>query len=73
VSKGVEDGHRLLALQAGHPRKSWKAVLGVAHPQGIEELGMAGRGKTLGTQKYLNFAFDLKLFLANIGVEYCGV
>jgi hypothetical protein len=36
VSKGVEDGHRPPTLQADHPRKGWKAILGVAHPQGIE-------------------------------------
>jgi hypothetical protein len=47
VSKGVEDGHRPLALLAGHTRKGRKAVSGMAHPQGVEGLGMAGPGETL--------------------------
>jgi hypothetical protein len=34
VSKGEEDGRRSPALRAGHPPNG-KAVLGVAHPQGV--------------------------------------
>jgi hypothetical protein len=49
VSKAVEEGCRLPALQAGHPRNGRKAVLGVAHPQGIEGSGKGGSGKTLGS------------------------
>jgi hypothetical protein len=49
VSKGVEDGRRPLALWAGHPRNSHKAVLGVVHPQGVEGSGMAGSGEILGS------------------------
>jgi hypothetical protein len=49
VSKGVEDGRRLPALQVGHPRNSHKAVSGVSRPQGIDWLGMAGLGETLGS------------------------
>jgi hypothetical protein len=45
VSKGVEDGRRPPAVRAGHR----KAVLGVARPQGVEGLGVAGPGKTLGS------------------------
>jgi hypothetical protein len=48
VSKGVEDGCLPPALQEGHPRNGCKPVLGVAHPQGIEGLGMVGPGETLG-------------------------
>jgi hypothetical protein len=32
----------------GLPRNGLKAVLGVARPQGVEGLGMAGPGETLG-------------------------
>jgi hypothetical protein len=46
VSKGVEDGRR---LQAGHPINTLKTVLGVARPQGIEGLGMAGPSQTSGS------------------------
>tara|TARA_B110001454_G_scaffold208706_1_gene221486 strand:+ start:311 stop:571 length:261 start_codon:yes stop_codon:yes gene_type:complete len=49
VSKGVEDGCRLPTLQAGRPRNRHKAVLGVAHPQGIKGLSIAGQGETLGS------------------------
>jgi hypothetical protein len=31
----------------GHPRNSFKAVLGVARPQGVEGLGMAAPCETL--------------------------
>jgi hypothetical protein len=41
VSKGVEDSRRMPSLRAGHAQNSCKAVLGVAHPQGLEESGMA--------------------------------
>jgi hypothetical protein len=41
VSKRVEDGCRPTALRAGR-----KAVYGVARPQGIEGLGMAGPSDT---------------------------
>jgi hypothetical protein len=33
VSKRVEDGRRVPALWASHPRNGCMAVLGVAHPQ----------------------------------------
>jgi hypothetical protein len=49
VPKGVEDGCRLPVLQAGHPRNGCKAVSGVARLQGVEGLGMAGLGETLGS------------------------
>jgi hypothetical protein len=49
VSKRVEDGRRPLALRAGHLRNDCKVVLGVARPQGVERLGMAGPGETLGS------------------------
>jgi hypothetical protein len=39
VSKGVEDGHRPLALRVGHPQNGRK---------GVEGPGMAGPGETLG-------------------------
>jgi hypothetical protein len=42
VSKKVEDGRRSPALWEG-----CKAVLGVAHPHGVEGLGMAGPSETL--------------------------
>jgi hypothetical protein len=47
VSKGVEDGQRPPALQ-------------VARPQGIEGLGMAGPGETLGSPCHKNphFSYD---------------
>jgi hypothetical protein len=35
VSNGVEDSHRLPALQMGHPWSTLKTVSGVARPQGI--------------------------------------
>jgi hypothetical protein len=47
VSKGVEDGRRLPALQASYPRNDHKAVSRVACPQGIEQSRMAGLGETL--------------------------
>jgi hypothetical protein len=48
VSKGVEDGRRPTALQAGHPRNNHKAILGLVHPQGMK--GWAWRqGETLGS------------------------
>jgi hypothetical protein len=37
VSKGVKDGHRPPALQAGHPRDGCKAVLGVARVKNFRE------------------------------------
>jgi hypothetical protein len=47
---GVEDGRRLPAqrgpARAGPPGDSGKAILGVAHLQGIEALGMVGPGET---------------------------
>jgi hypothetical protein len=49
VSKGVKDGCRPPALQAGHPRNAHKAVLGVAYPQGVEGSGMVSPGETLGS------------------------
>jgi hypothetical protein len=49
VSKGEEDGQKPPALQAGHPTNGRKAVWGVARPQGIEGLGMAGPHETLGS------------------------
>jgi hypothetical protein len=48
VSKGEEDARRLTALQAGHPPNGRKGVWGVARPQGVEGLGMARPGETLG-------------------------
>jgi hypothetical protein len=43
VSKGVEDGRRLLTLCVGYPINGRLAVLGVARPRGgIEASGMAG-------------------------------
>jgi hypothetical protein len=38
--QGVENGRKMLALRVGHPQ--------VARPQGTEEKGMEGPGKTLG-------------------------
>jgi hypothetical protein len=49
VSKEVEDSRRPSALRAGHPRNNRKAVSGVAHPQGVERLGMVSPGETLGS------------------------
>jgi hypothetical protein len=49
VSKGVEDGRRLLAWSAGHPWNGSNAISGVACPQGIDGLGMANPGETLGS------------------------
>jgi hypothetical protein len=49
VFKGVDDGCRPPALQAGHPRNSHEAVSGVAHLQGVEGLSMVGLGETLGS------------------------
>jgi hypothetical protein len=51
VSQGVEDSRRLLGARAagGSPLRGHKTVSGVARPQGVEELGMAGRGETLGS------------------------
>jgi hypothetical protein len=49
VFKGVKDGSRLPALQAGHPRKGRKTVLGVTRPQAVEGSGMASPGETLGS------------------------
>jgi hypothetical protein len=49
VYKGVEDGHRLPVLRAGHPQNGHKAISGVACPPGIEGLGMAGPAETLGS------------------------
>jgi hypothetical protein len=49
VPKGVSDGRRSPALRAGHPRNGHKAVSGMAHPQPVEGLGMAGPGQTLGS------------------------
>jgi hypothetical protein len=46
VSKGVEDGRRPPTLQTGHTSNGRKAVSGVARPQHIEGLGMAGPGET---------------------------
>jgi hypothetical protein len=42
VSKGVEEESRLPTLRVDH-------LSGVARPQGIERLGMAGLGETLGS------------------------
>jgi hypothetical protein len=49
VSKGVENGRRLPNLRAGYPYNSCKAISWVASSQGIDEIGMAGPGKTLGS------------------------
>jgi hypothetical protein len=49
VSKRVEDGRRLPALQAGHPRNGRVVISGVARPQGIEGLGMADPSDALGS------------------------
>jgi hypothetical protein len=49
VPKGVEDGSRPLALWAGHPRNGQNAVSGVARPQGIEGLGIAGTSDISGS------------------------
>jgi hypothetical protein len=44
MSKGVEDGFRLLALRVRH---TWDThVLGVARPQGVDIQGMAGPRNT---------------------------
>jgi hypothetical protein len=48
-NQGVEDGCRPPALQAGHPRNSHMAVLGMAYPQDIRGSGLAGAGKTSGS------------------------
>jgi hypothetical protein len=42
VSKGVEDGQRPLAHKAMSPQNGHETVLGVAHPQCVEGLGLAG-------------------------------
>jgi hypothetical protein len=47
VSKGSEDGRRPPTLQASHPWNDHKAVSGIDCQQGVQGLGMAGRGKTL--------------------------
>jgi hypothetical protein len=47
VSNGVEDGRSPPALRACHPRNGRKAVSGVACPQGVKVLSMAGPGETL--------------------------
>jgi hypothetical protein len=49
--KGVGNGCRPPALRAGHPRNGCKAVLVATRPQGIERLGMAGPGDTLGSPR----------------------
>jgi hypothetical protein len=49
VSKGVKDGCMPPTLWAGHPRNGHKAVSGLARPQGVQGLGMAGPGETLGS------------------------
>jgi hypothetical protein len=49
VSKGEEDGRRPPTLWAGYSRNGHNAVLGVARLQGVEGLGMAGPGETLGS------------------------
>jgi hypothetical protein len=51
VSKRVEDGYRPHALRADHPQNNHLAVSGVAHLQGVEELGMASPGETLGLRE----------------------
>jgi hypothetical protein len=38
-----------LGYPRGYPPNSDKAVLGVAHPQGVEGLGMAGPGGIVGS------------------------
>jgi hypothetical protein len=47
--KGYPRGKMAAALRAGHPPNNRKAVWGMARPQGIEGLGIAGRGETLGS------------------------
>jgi hypothetical protein len=49
VSKRVEDGRRPPTLRVSHPRNCPKAVSGVARPQGVKGLGIAGPGETLGS------------------------
>jgi hypothetical protein len=49
VSKGVEESRRPPTLGAGHPRNGRKAVSGMARLQGVEGLGRAGPGETLGS------------------------
>jgi hypothetical protein len=51
-SKRVEDSHRRPALWAGHSRNDCKAVSEEAHPQGVEGLGLAGSGETIGVRGY---------------------
>jgi hypothetical protein len=48
---GIQGGKNGLgppALWAGHPQNDCKAISGVARPKGVEGLGMAGMGETLG-------------------------
>jgi hypothetical protein len=49
VSKGVEEGRRPPALRTGYPKNGHMAVSGVARLQGVEGLGEAGPGVTLGS------------------------
>jgi hypothetical protein len=49
VSEGVEDGRRLPALRASHPKNGHKAISGVVSLQGVEGSGMAVPGGTLGS------------------------
>jgi hypothetical protein len=49
VSKGVEDNPKPPALWAGYLRNGRKALLGVAHRQGIKGSGMVCPGETLGS------------------------
>jgi hypothetical protein len=49
----------------GYPR-GWKtAVLGMAHPQGIEESNMAGPGETLGIPRGHPFPYKPVLILCS--------
>jgi hypothetical protein len=48
VSPRVKDGQRLATLWVSHPHNDHIGVSGVAHPQGVERLGMAGPSDTLG-------------------------
>jgi hypothetical protein len=45
VSKRIKDGHSPPILWAGHPRIGRKAVLGMAHLQGVEGSGMTQRSQ----------------------------
>jgi hypothetical protein len=66
VSKGVEDGRRPPAVGAGQSCNSCKANLGMASPQGIEGLVMAGLEVTLGSPMATPFHMSNDRLLAAI-------